>query len=29
MLERATVQSWLDACVSAWKSYDPQAVGDL
>ena len=29
MLERATVQRWLDAYVSAWKSYDPQVVGDL
>jgi hypothetical protein len=29
MLERATVQRWLDAYVSAWKSYDPQMVGDL
>lgn len=29
MLERATVQRWLDAYVSAWKSYDPQAIGDL
>src|ERR1700680_2401790 len=29
MLERATVQRWLDAYVSAWKSYDSQAIGDL
>ena len=29
MLEPATVQRWLDAYVSAWKSCDPQAIGDL
>lgn len=29
MLDRAAVQRWLDNYVSAWKSYDPQAIGDL
>ncbi|HLX55514.1 MAG TPA: nuclear transport factor 2 family protein [Ktedonobacteraceae bacterium] len=29
MLERATVQHWLDAYVLAWKTYDPQAIGEL
>jgi hypothetical protein len=29
MIQRAVVQAWLDAYVQAWKSYDPQAIGDL
>jgi len=29
MLDRASVASWLDAYVRAWKSYDPEAIGDL
>jgi len=29
MLDQATVQRWLDAYVHAWKTYDPQAIGDL
>lgn len=29
MVERATVQNWLDRYVSAWKGYDPQEIGDL
>ena len=29
MLDRATVQAWLDAYVHAWKTYDPQAISDL
>jgi ketosteroid isomerase-like protein len=28
-LDRAAVQDWLDRYVDAWKSYDPQAIGDL
>lgn len=27
--DRATVQSWLDAYVGAWQSYDPVAIADL
>jgi ketosteroid isomerase-like protein len=23
------VQAWLDAYVAAWRSYDPDAIGDL
>ena len=26
---REQVQSWLDAYVEAWRSYDPAAIGDL
>ena len=29
MLDRASVTSWLDAYVQAWKTYDPRAIGDL
>jgi hypothetical protein len=29
MIDRATVSAWLDAYVQAWRSYDPQAIGDL
>lgn len=29
VVDRATVAAWLDAYVYAWKSYDPQAIGDL
>jgi SnoaL-like domain len=29
MLERATVQNWLDAYVRAWKTYAPQAISNL
>jgi ketosteroid isomerase-like protein len=29
MLEKATVAAWLEAYVQAWKSYDPQAIGNL
>lgn len=29
MVNRATVQAWLDAYVHAWKTYDPQAIGEL
>lgn len=29
MIDRSTVQRWLDSYVSAWKSYDTQAIGDL
>lgn len=29
MLERATVQAWLDGYVQAWKSYDREAIGAL
>jgi SnoaL-like domain len=29
MLERATVAAWLDAYVHAWKTYDPEAIGNL
>ena len=29
MLDRASVTAWLDAYVRAWKTYDPQAIGDL
>ncbi len=28
-LDRAAFQEWLDRYVEAWKSYDPQAIGDL
>lgn len=27
--DRAIVQRWLDAYVTAWKSYDPAAIADL
>ncbi len=29
MTDRAHVQRWLDAYVEAWKSYDPEAIGEL
>lgn len=29
MLDRASVSAWLGAYVHAWKTYDPQAIGDL
>jgi len=29
MLDRSTVTSWLNAYIGAWKTYDPQAIGDL
>lgn len=29
MTDREQVQSWLDAYVAAWKSYDPGQIGDL
>lgn len=29
MLDRASVSAWLDAYVRAWKTYDPQVIGDL
>jgi ketosteroid isomerase-like protein len=29
MVQRAAVQQWLDGYVRAWKSYDPQAIGEL
>jgi hypothetical protein len=29
MIDRASVTAWLDAYVRAWKTYDPQAIGDL
>jgi ketosteroid isomerase-like protein len=28
-MDRDTVARWLDDYVQAWKSYDPQAIGDL
>lgn len=28
-LDRATFQDWLDRYVAAWRSYDPQAIGEL
>jgi uncharacterized protein (TIGR02246 family) len=28
-MDHAAVQRWLDNYVTAWKSYDPQAIGDL
>jgi hypothetical protein len=29
MVDRATVAAWLDAYVHAWKTYDPDMIGDL
>ena len=29
VVDRASVQGWLDRYVDAWKSYDPEAIGDL
>ncbi len=29
MVGRPAVAAWLNAYVSAWKSYDPQAIGNL
>jgi SnoaL-like domain len=28
-MTREDVQSWLDAYVDAWRSYDPDAIGEL
>lgn len=28
-MDHATVQSWLDRYVDAWRTYDAQAIGDL
>ncbi len=28
-MDRQGFQSWLDAWVEAWKTYDPQKIGDL
>ena len=28
-MTRERVQAWLDAYVEAWRSYDPDAIGDL
>ena len=28
-MERADVDRWLEGYVAAWKSYDPEAIGDL
>ena len=28
-MDHAAVQQWLDKYVEAWKTYDPQAIGDL
>ncbi len=29
MIDQGTVADWLNAYVEAWKSYDPQAIGNL
>ncbi len=29
MIDHASVAAWLNAYVAAWKSHDPQAIGDL
>ena len=29
MIDHATVTEWLNAYVDAWKTYDPQAIGNL
>jgi hypothetical protein len=29
VLDRASVTTWLDAYVRAWKTYDPKAIDDL
>jgi hypothetical protein len=29
MLERATVAGWLESYVQAWKTYDPDMIGNL
>jgi len=29
MITRESVADWLDKYVRAWKSYDPEAIGDL
>ena len=29
MIDRARVQSWLDAYARAWETYDPEAIGAL
>jgi ketosteroid isomerase-like protein len=28
-MTHAQVQAWLDAYIAAWRSYDPDAIGDL
>ena len=28
-MTRDEVQRWLDDYVAAWRSYDPEAIGDL
>lgn len=28
-MDHAAVQAWLDRYVAAWKSYEPEAIGDL
>jgi uncharacterized protein (TIGR02246 family) len=28
-MDKATVKEWLHRYIAAWKSYDPQAIGDL
>jgi len=28
-MDHATVQTWLDRYVDAWRTYDEQAIGDL
>ena len=28
-VDKAGFQDWLDRYVEAWKSYDPEAIGDL
>ena len=29
MLVKAAVAAWLNRYIDAWRSYDPQAIGDL
>ena len=29
LVDRASVTTWLDGYVRAWKTYDPWAIGDL
>ena len=28
-MDHATVQTWLDRYIDAWRTYDEQAIGDL